>query len=332
MQAGDTIGLRRGRYVLGAPLGRSSYGSIWAAEGPAGGVALKLVNREQMARATPGLRERWVECARNEIAFLGSLSAWDGRHIVRLLDCGEPDGMPAMALERMDTDLARHTAAAAPARLPQILGWMAQANQALARVHQYGWRYLDLKPSNLLLDARSDTVRLADFGTCLPVSRQPHDYAGTASWQAPEQAIAASHGRYDTCAQTDYFALGALFYYLVTGGIQLRFCRECAQAHSLHRERAGPALLARYPAGIATLDDVEASLFLDRVRAQLARRCRADAGQALALLRSLIAARPVDRPRNALDISRALGALQSLTGAGRTGSWRLPGLAVRWAR
>ena len=331
MQAGDTIELRRGRYVLDTPLGRSSYGSIWAAEGPAGSVALKLVNREQMARATPGLRERWIECARNEIAFLGSLSPWDGRHIVRLLDCGEPDGLPAMAIERMDTDLARHTSTAAPAHLTQLLGWMAQANQALARVHQYGWRYLDLKPSNLLLDARRDTLRLADFGTCLPMYGEPHGYAGTASWQAPEQAIAGSHGRYDTCAQTDYFALGALFYYLVTGGSQLHFCRECAQAHRLAGERAGSALLARYPAGIVTLDAVEASLFLGRVCAQLPRRARADAGQALALLRSLTAARPGDRPRNALDISRALDALRSIAGAGRAGSWQLPGFAPRWA-
>ena len=328
MQAGDTIELGRGRYVLDTPLGRSSYGSIWAAKGPAGSVALKLVNRDQMARATPGLRERWIECARNEIAFLESLSPWDSRHIVRLLDCGEPGGLPAMALERMDTDLARHTGAGAP-HLPQILGWMAQANQALARVHQYGWRYLDLKPSNLLLDARRDTVRLADFGTCIPMSGQPHEYRGTASWQAPEQAIAASHGRYVTYAQTDYFALGALFYYLVTGGAQLRFCRECARAHSHQPERAGPALLARYPAGILTLDDGEACGFHDRVRALLPRPARAHAGQALALLRSLTAARPRERPRNALDISRALDALRSVAVSGGTVTWRLPGLSTR---
>ena len=83
--------------------------------------------------------------------------------------------------------------------IAQTLDWLGQINQALAKVHQYGWRYLDLKPSNVLLDARSGSVKLADFGTNrLLGDRDPHSYADTANWQAPEQFFPGAGGGYRT--------------------------------------------------------------------------------------------------------------------------------------
>jgi serine/threonine-protein kinase len=269
-------------------------------------VALKLVNREQMACAGKALWPRWLDSARNEIGFLSALAPWDQRHIVRLLDSGTHEGLPAMALELYGCDLARHLAAARKGRRTmsfiRILEWIAQANQALAKVHQHGFRYLDLKPGNLLLDERGQ-LKLADFGTIRPLAdRAPHPYTGTARWQAPEQFYPAPGGGYDTDARTDYFALGALFYYLVAGQ-PLRFCSACGEAFGRSGSTHGARLLqAHGPAPLACLLPAEANRFHLLVEQQAPRA----GNRALGLLRALLSPQRDGRPRHALEISRAL--------------------------
>jgi serine/threonine-protein kinase len=311
-QAGTIITLAAGQYRLRERLAGSAYGVVWRADGPSGigAVAVKLVNREQMARAGASQRERWVSCAANEIAFLRQLEPWDQRHIVRLLDSGAHEGLPAMALELLDGDLGQHVAACRTTggalALVQVLDWIAQVNQALAKVHQHGWRYLDLKPGNLLLDRRRGALKLTDFGTNRLLSDlHPHSYAGTANWQAPEQFFPGQAGRYRTDARTDYFALGALFYYLATGGQPLRFCSACGQAWREHGAEA-PALLLAQHGGVvpSVLGANEEALFAQRVAGALPKP--EVAGAALALLRALLATSREQRPRHALEISRMI--------------------------
>jgi serine/threonine protein kinase len=293
--AGTVISLTGGQYRLREPLAGAAYGVVWRADSlhATGAVALKLVNLDQMARAPEALRARWLDSANTEIAFLRSLAPWDGRHIVRLLDSGEHLGLPALALELLDGDLAAYlaeeTAAGRTIAPVRALAWIGQVNQALAKVHANGWRYLDLKPGNLLLDRAADTLKLADFGTNRRLDDlRAHTYAGTANWQAPEQFFPDADG-YATEARTDYFALGALFYYLVCGRL-LRYSSTCGQAW----HQARPPVLQ--------LD--EATLFANHL------------GQAavpgLALLRRLLADSPAERPQHALDISRLLGQATSL--------------------
>jgi len=297
VEADDIITLTAGAWRLQAPLGRSSYGQVWRAASVLDGTpaAIKLVNRAQMDLAPPQQRAVWRACFEAEIGFLRGLQPWDQRHIVRLLDSGEHDGQPALALELLDGDLAALVATLRSRGngpgIGQALAWTAQVNAALAKVHQYGWRYLDLKPANLLVDARGATLKLADFGTNRPLQDSAeHSYAGTAAWQAPEQFFPDEAGRYRTDARSDYFALGALLYWLVTG-IPLRFCAACADAYRTYGT-AGAALRAP-----AILAPDELALF--------ARHSCADDAPA-ALLRALLAPRPEARPRHALEISRLI--------------------------
>jgi serine/threonine protein kinase len=328
LQADDIITLAAGPYRLRAPLAGSAYGVVWRAQAPgAAEVALKLVNRAQMERALPALQERWRASAEQEIAFLRSLAPWDERHIVRLLDSGTHQGLPVMALELLGSDLARHLGAAPAPGLAQVLAWMGQVNQALAKVHQYGWVYLDLKPANVLTTARGG-VKLADFGTSRPASAPaPASYAGTASWQAPEQFFPNPAGAYDSDAGSDYFALGAMFYFLVTGGLQLRFCSDCGHAYRANPSTAAATLLARHGGAIPpTLHADEAALFARRIEHAAgsggdATWCPAAetsaAGAALALLRALLDADRNARPRHAIQISRMIGAIATACAARR---------------
>ena len=321
MQAGDTIGLERGRYELREKLAASSYGVVWRARGPGHDAVLKLVNREQMEQAGPAQREHWIGSAASEIAFLRSLSPWDGRHIVRLIDSGEHEGLPVLALERHECDLARHMddlrGRGERLAFAQALEWLAQANQALARVHQYGWRHLDLKPANLLLDPQRRHIRLADFGTNRPLADlHPHPYSGTASWQAPEQFFPLDGQHYETDARTDYFALGALFFYLATGGTALRFCRECGDAWREYRNGAAQELRKRHGDALPpTLGDDEAALFVR----EAGRADKAAAMPSLDLLRTLTHANREQRPQHGLEISRMIGRVRDMaaSSAGR---------------
>lgn len=298
LEAQATITLGAGRYTLRAPLATSAYGVVWRARAPRGPeVALKLINRATMARCAPAQQARWIASARNEITFLNTLSPWDQRHIVRLLDSGTHKGLPVLALELLEADLAQRMAGAEPIPLALAFDWIGQLNQALAKVHQYGWHYLDLKPANVLV--HGDTVKLADFGTSrMRTDGAAASYAGTASWQAPEQFFPGADGRFATSARSDYFALGAVFHFLVMQGQSLRFCRACGDAWRQHQGAAAASLLAQWDGTMPpTLQHEEAQEFEQK------------AGKpALALLAALLALKPDDRPPHALAISRQLDA------------------------
>ena len=316
LQADDIITLAGGRYRLRAPLGGSAYGVVWEASAPAGmpNVAIKLVNRDQMHRAHLSLQGRWITSAETEMAFLRSLAPWDERHIVRLLDSGMHQGLPVMALELMEGDLGRFiTAQRAAACMPpfaSVLRWIGQLNQALSKVHQYGWSYLDLKPANVLMSAQQG-VKLADFGTSrLRTALPAASYAGTASWQAPEQFFPTPDHTYASDERSDFFALGAMFFYLATGGQMLRFCNACARAYRDDPRGAAAALLARHDGCMpSTLSGDEAEVFYKQIACEGG---AAAARQALGLLQSLLAPDPEARPQHAMQVSRSLAAIEPL--------------------
>jgi len=317
----DIITLELGHYPLREQIAGSAYGVIWRAGGPHGtsDVALKLVNEGQMARALPAQRERWIASAASEIAFLQSLEPWDERHIVRLLDSGWHAGLPVMALELLDGDLARYMSSHDALPPVQAFAWTAQLNQALAKVHQYGWRYLDLKPANVLVDKRLGVVKLADFGTNRRLDAlHAHTYSGTANWQAPEQFFPAPGGGYATGMRSDYFALGALCYYLVTGGHSLSYCLSCGQAYREQLAQGAQRLLAAH-------DGVPPTLLADEEARFVARLPAAAVDPALALLRGLLAADPAGRPGHALQISRQLTAIRAAIEAPAAGLSAGPG-------
>lgn len=316
---GDRIQLRLGSYRLQQRIAASTYGEVWRAEAEDGQlVALKLIHTARMRQTDEAWHARWINAAHKEILFLRSLSPWDERHIVRLMDDGLHDGLPVLALELMASDLAQYLRQKPATPLARCLQWLAQINQALAKMHQVGWRYLDLKPANLLLSHDGNTLKLADFGTSrrnprpgLRLEAQQraarHAYRGTANWQAPEQffplAGTDEDGQFCTDTRTDYFALGALFYYLITQGLPLRFCSLCGQ---LFKQQQGT--VASQTALPPTLYPDEEHLFMNMIDSatdQPGTLARA----ALALLKQLLAPCPQQRPAHALAIARQIDGL-----------------------
>ena len=92
-----------------------------------------------------------------------------------------------------------------------------QAAEALEHAHSLGVVHRDVKPGNLMLDARGK-LWVTDFGLARTAAdaglTMSGDLLGTLRYMSPEQAM-ARHGLVDH--RTDIYALGATLYELLTG-------------------------------------------------------------------------------------------------------------------
>ncbi len=88
---------------------------------------------------------------------------------------------------------------------------------AIDYAHRLGLLHLDLKPANVLMDAR-DEPQVADFGLARHVDEKggvdAQEVSGTPQFMAPEQILIK---QYRLTAATDIYALGAVLYRCLTG-------------------------------------------------------------------------------------------------------------------
>lgn len=95
---------------------------------------------------------------------------------------------------------------------PATRFYAAEIVLALEYLHGLGIVYRDLKPENLLLDARGH-VKIADFGFAKVVPENvTWTLCGTPEYLAPEIILGRGHGR-----PVDWWALGILIYEMLAG-------------------------------------------------------------------------------------------------------------------
>ncbi len=181
-------------------------------------LALKLIRAGRLARPDDLIRFQLEARAAAQL---------DHPHIVPIYEVGEHAGHPYFSMKLVDggnlaSQAARfHGQPRAAARL------MAAVARAVHYAHQHGILHRDLKPANILLAGKSDDPpdtlwpMVTDFGLAKQVdATEPGGLTssgsilGTPGYMAPEQAEGMRAG---VTTAADTYALGAIFYELLTG-------------------------------------------------------------------------------------------------------------------
>src|SRR5437764_13134562 len=165
-------------------------------------------------------------------------------HIVQVLDFGLHDRTPYLVMEYAPGGTLRsHHPKGTRLSLEQIVTSVKEIASALDYAHQQRVIHRDVKPDNLLLNAK-DEVMLSDFGLSvvqrtLDSLSMSNPAAGTPLYMAPEQI------QHQPCAASDQYALGIMVYEWLCG--EPPFRGSLFEVFSHHLYQPPPSLCERVP-------------------------------------------------------------------------------------
>ncbi len=208
-----------GRYEISEVLGRGGMGVVYRAfdRELEEEVAIKTIRPEAVV-ADASLRERFKQ----EIRLARKISH---KNVVRTHDLGEVDGTYYVTMEYVDGKNLKeliHQRGTLPASVTLTVG--KQLCRALEVAHEEGVIHRDIKPHNMVLDARG-FLKVMDFGiACLaevpdaPERRERLTEVGAAvgtpEYMAPEQLLGQPID-----ARADIYAAGAVLFECLTGRV-----------------------------------------------------------------------------------------------------------------
>lgn len=213
---GSMLGERIGDYELLEQIGRGGMGVVYRARqaGLARVVAVKLISAGMMAREED-LRRFQTEA--RTAAML--------RHpnIVTIHEIGRSGGQPFLVMEFIEgrdlSDLVRES----PMLPREAAACLRTLAEAIHHAHERGVVHRDLKPSNIIIDS-AGLPHILDFGLAKSSGEDPGltttgAVMGSPSYMAPEQARG---GGGEVGTSSDVYALGAVFYEMLTGRAPFR--------------------------------------------------------------------------------------------------------------
>ncbi|MDQ3645494.1 MAG: serine/threonine protein kinase [Actinomycetota bacterium] len=205
------VGTRVGPYLLEEPLGEGAMGMVFRARREPEGevVALKILRRELASDEV--FKKRFAHEAR-------AAGEVKNRHLVGILDAGEADGSPFLAIEYVEGQtLESRLQASGPLELNEVARIVTEVGSGLDALHRHELVHRDIKSANVMLK-EDDTAMLTDFGLAkgraYTVLTRAGQVMGTLDYMAPELV----KGERATGA-SDIYALGCLAYECVTGAV-----------------------------------------------------------------------------------------------------------------
>ena len=249
-------GLRAGSPVAGyrleAQVGAGGMAVVFRARDERLGrlVALKIL--APALAADPAFRRRFIAESR-------AAAVVDDPHIIPIYEAGEADGALFIAMRFVPGGDLRQVLDREGALPPdRAAAFISPVASALDAAHGAGLVHRDVKPANILVDARQarpDHVYLSDFGVSKGAISSVSltdagQFLGTPDYSAPEQIQGrAVDGR------TDQYALACVAYQLLTGARP--FERDQGMAVLLaHLSEPPPSLGSRRPGLPVAADQV----------------------------------------------------------------------------
>jgi eukaryotic-like serine/threonine-protein kinase len=260
-----------GPYRIVEELGRGGMGLVYRAVDERRGrpAAIKVL-RPELAGDAEAIEHLRIEAR--------ALAAIEHPGVVALYDHGRAaERGPFLALELVEGEtLAQRIGARGTLSISDALALARRIAEPLAAVHASGVAHRDLKPDHVFLvpDGEHGRVKLFDFGLAQlgrDPAPPPADGAifGTPAYMAPEQCV----GALGCDHRADLYALGCILFEMITGASPYGFL-------------PARSLLAAHVRG--PVPNLAARADVPRAVAQLAA--------------SLLAKRPDDRPRGALEV------------------------------
>lgn len=202
---------RLGPWRLLKKLGEGGMGTVYLAEGDAGGqAAVKVLPKQQ---ADSDALHRFRREARAAVRL---------RHpnLVRGWDAGEDRGHPYFVMEYCDGEsLEKRLRRDKAVPWGEALRIAIPVARALEYVHGRGLVHRDVKPSNIMV-TKAGVPKLLDLGIAKDLAGGEASFVtrtgavlGTPQYLSPEQA----RGEREVDGRSDVFSLGATLYHLVTG-------------------------------------------------------------------------------------------------------------------
>jgi TolB-like protein/Tfp pilus assembly protein PilF/predicted Ser/Thr protein kinase len=199
-----------GDYELLEEIGRGGQGVVYRARQKSLNrtVALKVLSTGHWTKQ-PRLKRFRLEAE--------TAASLDDPNIVPIYEIGECDGSCYFSMKLVEgaplDQLVRR-------ELPPIrrtAELIAKLARAVHYAHQRGILHRDIKPGNILIDAKGEP-HLTDFGLARLTETESTvtrtiETLGTPSYMAPEQALGSS----ELTVATDVYGLGAVLYHLLTG-------------------------------------------------------------------------------------------------------------------
>ena len=199
-----------GDYDLLEEIGRGGQGVVYRArqKGLNRTVALKVIRSGQWTT------KEHLKRFRLEAEAAASL---DNSNIVPIYEVGEHDGCCYFSMKFVEGGPLDEVFKREPIPIRRATKLIAKLARAVHYAHQHGILHRDIKPGNILIDAKGEP-HVTDFGLARLVQEESNlthtlDTVGTPSYMAPEQALGSSQ----LTGATDVYGLGAVFYHLLTG-------------------------------------------------------------------------------------------------------------------
>jgi serine/threonine protein kinase/Tfp pilus assembly protein PilF len=200
-----------GDYELLEEIGRGGQGVVYRAR-------QKSLNRT-VALKVIGLGH-WATEAHLKRFRLEAEAAASLEHscIVPIYEIGERDGSCYFSMKFVEGGQLDQVVRRDPMSIRCAVELIAKIARTVHYAHEHGILHRDIKPGNILLDAKGEP-HLTDFGLARLVETESTvtrtmEVLGTPSYMAPEQAVGNNAG---VTGATDIYGLGAVFYQLLTG-------------------------------------------------------------------------------------------------------------------
>ena len=136
--------------------------------------------------------------------------------IVSVHDVVKHDGSVVIVSDLIEGRSLAAVIAEGQTTIKQATRWIVEVAEALQAAHEQGFIHRDIKPSNILIDQKG-RASITDFGIATTVDQVNNGDAlssGTLAYMAPEQILAEIRL---LGPGTDLWALGVVFYQLLTG-------------------------------------------------------------------------------------------------------------------